>query len=239
MSERIEEQPYDDRHNTPPQNPFRKTVSTLDDAIEHLRTREALGDDARAIHFVLAELERLRAPVEFPGGYDKNAPWTPEDDECVAMAIHAVEHPDGEPHWPTVAGWLYAEVQRLRDEATLAPKFEASLGPMSGEAARTTPETYLRDLVSRGLLFPELEGAVRVVLNRMDAMSSGPVLMTNPTPGLTYAGPDGWWGRPAEKESFAALVPVLSILDLRVLSAHLATALDNVTKALHEKGAGA
>lgn len=52
---------------------------------------------------------------------DLMAPWTADDAEMVALALHTAEtcdqapsNPDRVGHWPTVAGWLALEVRRLR-----------------------------------------------------------------------------------------------------------------------------
>lgn len=103
--------------------------------------------------------------------------------------------------------------------------------PPSFEDVRT-PEAYLRDQLDRDRLHPELAGAVRVVLNRLSAhevLAPAPT----PTPGIVYSDPVGRFECTPATDTFTG--EHLSVLELRVLAAHLATALDTVNRELKRR----
>lgn len=187
MNNRIEEQPYDDRHNTPPR---RQPADSVGETIKQFRSDLAEGlypVSGSALKIMLDELERLRgdeAAAEMP---ERNRTWN-----------------------------------------------------LSVEEA----ERFIRACEVRARVTTKLGAAHQVLLEELERLRNGETTIASelqpaisPKPGLTYDGPDGWWVRPAEKANVNAMLPVLSILELRVLAAHLSTALDNVTAALLEKGA--
>lgn len=86
---------------------------------------------------------------------------------------------------------------------------------------------------------------IRTVLDELehrmgqDAERLAPVELAVPTPGLVYADPQARFEcKPAEaawREHAINASEMYSLLELRVMSAHLATALDNITKVLTRK----
>lgn len=102
-------------------------------------------------------------------------------------------------------------------------------------------EEYLRGAVNRGLLHTRLEGAVRSVLREIDRRRAEdaehakwrPTQNPGYLPGLTYQDPAGKFECNPSTLPFSG--ESLPTLELRVMAAHLSTALDNVNAELKKR----
>lgn len=118
---------------------------------------------------------------------------------------------------------------------------------------------YLERELASGLLHPELAGAINTMLNvanealnmsvQFEGTSGEAPLLSGKIPeqpepenqygGVTYCEPTGSFVARPDRQTWIDNAPqnYLSVLELRVMAAHLSTALDNVTAALRAKGA--
>jgi hypothetical protein len=159
------------------------------------------------------------------------------------ISVHGTRWSDTTRHLVTQA---LDELERLREVTVLGTHDNAL-----ADAPRTTyfaslsqPELarkHLKSALDGGywLRVPNMERAVTTVLDELDRLRSTPQSVSlreavTPEPGLVYADPQGNFEcTPADS---AWTGEYLSLLELRVMRAHLLTALDNTNKALREKG---
>lgn len=105
--------------------------------------------------------------------------------------------------------------------------------PWSTERVVPHPDTareYLRRKVDREGFVSPLVDHVRSVLDELDRLGNQAALMGAPEPGLVYADPAGRFECKPAADTFTG--EHLSVLELRVLAAHLSTALDTATREL-------
>lgn len=124
------------------------------------------------------------------------------------------------------------EAEDLRHDGAYAPPLALERNPF--KPATQQAREYLRALLSRGRIVGDLAESVKVLLDNEVGAASIDLTDLRPKPEfLAYADPAGRFECNPSASAFTG--EHLSVLELRVLAAHLATGLDNVNAELKKR----